>query len=430
MTGSAEEWRLLLEGFATVFCHPSFMLFTRLATAWTMCPGRHTLTRVYQIAEPSQDKAHDAYHRFLREGSWRMGALWELVAKLLVNAFYPRDDILADLDDTVFHKTGRKVAQAAWWRDAVRSTGQRVVHCFGLNLVLLTLRVKAPWGGEPLGLPVNMRLHRKKGPTLLDLAEEMAREFAGWFPDRGIQLAADGFYAPLAGRAMPRLHLTSRMRRDAAIYEPAPKRRKGKRGRPRKRGRRLPPPEQLAGTKHGWSKVSVNIRGKPAMRLVLVRDVLWYAVCPERPVRLVISRAPDGSEQDDFFFTTDLSTTAQIVIGSYAGRWSIEDTFRNVKQLLGGQDPQTWKDQGPERAAAFSFWMYSIVWVWYVQTYGCRRSWIPLPWYPEKRSPSFADALAALRRSLWTERLFAHSDKHSLQRKMTTVIINVLATAA
>jgi len=430
MVGSAEEWRLLLAGFATAFSHPSFMLFVRLTTAWALCPGRHTLTRLYQIAEPSQQKAHDAYHRFVREGAWRMSTLWELLARLLVKAFYPQGDIPVDLDDTVFHKTGRKVAQAAWWRDAVRSTGERVVHCFGLNLVLLTLRVHAPWGGEPLGLPVNMRLHRKKGPTLLDLAEEMTREFAGWFPNRRIQLSADGFYAPLAGRTMPQVYLTSRMRRDAALYAPPPPRRKGARGRPRKRGRRLPTPEQLAETQHGWRKVSVNIRGKPAKRLVLVRDVLWYAVCPQRPVRLVISRDPEGKEHDDFFFTTDPTATAEIVVGSYAGRWSIEDTFRNVKQLLGGQDPQTWKHQGPERAAAFSFWMYSIIWLWYVQTYGCRRSWLPLPWYPGKRSPSFADALAALRRALWAERLFPHSDKRALPRKITAVILNVLATAA
>lgn len=40
------------------------------------------------------------------------------------------------------------------------------------------------------------------------------------------------------------------------------------------------------------------------------------------------------------------------VASIYAGRWSIEDTFRNTKQLLGGEDPQSWKCQGPERGAA------------------------------------------------------------------------------
>jgi len=38
-------------------------------------------------------------------------------------------------------------------------------------LVVVTLRVQPPWGGEPLGLPINVRLHRKKELTTLDLAE-------------------------------------------------------------------------------------------------------------------------------------------------------------------------------------------------------------------------------------------------------------------
>jgi hypothetical protein len=336
-----------------------------------------------------------------------------------------------DLDDTVFHKTGRRVDGAAWWRDAVRSTGTRVVHCLGLNVVVLTLRVTPPWRGEPLGLPVNLRLHRKKGPTVLALAEEMVTEFAGWFADRTIALCGDGFYASLAGRKLSRVHVTSRMRRDAALYAPAQKPHPHQLGRPRKKGRRLPTPEKLAKkTRKGWRRITANVRGKTQERLVLVRDLLWYEVCGQRLVRLVISRDPEGKEPDDFFFTTDVNQTAEVVVSTYGGRWCIEDTFRNVKQLLGGEDPQSWKGQGPERAAALAFWIYSAVWSWYVRTQGSKCSWSNLPWYSLKRTASFADALAALRRVLWRERIFSHSAPISLHGKMFADIINTLATAA
>lgn len=194
MTGAVEEWRLWLDGFLIVFSQPSAEIFLRLVTGWVLCPGRRTVTRLYQLAEPQRSKAHDAYHRFIREGAWAMSRLWELSARVHVKAFHPVGSIPLDLDDTVFHKTGRRVDGAAWWRDAVRSTGTRVVHCLGLNVVVLTLRVTPPWRGEPLGLPVNLRLHRKKGPTVLALAEEMVTEFAGWFADRTIALCGDGFY--------------------------------------------------------------------------------------------------------------------------------------------------------------------------------------------------------------------------------------------
>jgi hypothetical protein len=426
----AESWELLLASFYSAFTQPSVGIFLRLATAWALCPGRRVVTRIYQLAEPVGERAHDAYHRFISEGSWSMAELWKQMATNIVSRQFPTGAIPMDLDDTLFHKSGRQVQGAAWWRDAVRSTAKKVVHAFGLNLVVLTVRVTAPWGGEPLGLPINMRLHRKGEATLLQLAEQMVRETSGWFPDRNIHLCADGFYAPLAGSSVPRVRLTSRMRRDAALYAPAPKRRRGQKGRPRKKGKRLPTPEQMAKAKTGWKEVLVWERGKQRTRLALTREVLWYKVSPNRPVLLVISRDPDGKEQDDFFFTTDPSATAAEVIGQYAGRWSIEDTFKNAKQFLGGQHPQTWKDCGPERAAGFCLWLYSAVWFWYVTTNGARRSWIPLPWYTKKSTPSFADALAALRRVIWRNRLFCGSETRSLKPKTAETLIEALAYAA
>jgi len=429
MTADA-VWFELLAGFASVFTAPSSLLFANLATGWVLCPGRRTITRIYRLAEPRADRAHDAYHRFFRIGAWSMSRLWKQLVEMLVNRFYPTGAIPLDLDDTAFHKSGRKVEGAGWWRDAVRSTGQKVVHCFGLNLVVLTLRIDPPWGGEPLGLPVNMRVHRKGEQTLLELAQRMLQEMAAWLPERTLELCADGFYASLAGDLPPSCRLTSRMRRDAALYAPPPKKIKRGKGRPRKKGRRLPTPEQIAKPHTRWDRVSVTLRGKPAERLVAVHDVLWYNVCPDQLVRLVICRDPNGVEPDDFFFTTNLKATAVEVIEQYAGRWSIEDTFKNVKQHLAGHTPQSWKHQGPERTAAFSLWLYSLVWLWHLTTQRQTTCWIPAPWYRGKSTPSFADALACLRRGLWRQRIFSASEKSTLNTKNVLSLINVLAYAA
>jgi len=69
-------------------------------------------------------------------------------------------------------------------------------------------------------------------------------------------------------------------------------------------------------------------------------------------VLLVIVRDVARTERDDFFFTTDLDADPADVVTEYHSRWAIEDTFRAVKQHLGGQQPQSWKGTGPERAAA------------------------------------------------------------------------------
>lgn len=432
MTGAA-AWDALLSAMASAFTQPSFLLFAELMGAWALCPGRRTVTHMLAVAGlAGRRRAHDAYHRFLRASSWTMAHLWWLLATMLVGLFFPAGAVLQlDLDDTLFHKTGRKVEGVGVFRDPVRSTATKVVYALGLNVVVLTLRIVPPWGREPLGLPINMRLYRKGGPSHIDLAEEMIREVAGWFPDRQMRLAADGAYASLAGRHLPRTHVTSRMRRDAALYLAPPPRRKGQRGRPRKKGRRLPTPVQIAARRQqGWVRATVDERGKAVDRLLYRLPVLWYAVCPDQLVLLVIVRDPTGKQKDDFFFTTDLEATTEAVAGEYLGRWSIEDTNRNTKQLLGGEDPQTWKGQGPERAAALSLWLYSAVWCWYLVTQGCKPSWPLLPWYRSKHTPSFLDALAALRRVLWRQRIFARCGRGPLPAKMADELIEALARAA
>ena len=118
------------------------------------------------------------------------------------------------------------------------------------------------------------------------------------------------------------------------------------------------------------------------------------------------------------------------MVSCYAGRWCIEDTFRNVKQYLGGQDPQAWRGKGPERAAACSFVLYSLIWLFYIQTQGGRKTWTSLPWYPRKTTPSFVDALAFLRRLLWRQRIFSGSESPSLLPNIADSLIDVLSRAA
>lgn len=430
MTGAA-EWEAFLGACAAAFTRPAFLLFWTLVSVWVLCPGRRTVTRMIGVADPEEAHAHDAYHRFLRAGAWMMNALWRALVELLVPRLVPAGVLRVDLDDTLFHKAGRKIEGAGTFRDPIRSTARNVVYALGLNVVVLTVRITPPWGGEPLGLPVNARLYRKGGPSHLALGTAMLQELATWLPDRDFALTCDGAYAALAGEALPRPHVTSRMRRDAALYAPPPPRKRGQRGRPRKRGRRLPSPEHLARrARCGWVSTTIDVRGKSIERRLLCRPVLWYHVCPNRLVLLVIVRDPLGKQPDDFFFTTDLSAGAAAVASQYSGRWSIEDTFRSVKQTLGGEDPQTWKAQGPERAAALSFWIYAAVWLWYLTVYGTKPSWPTMPWYPKKATPSFADALAALRRALWRQRISANSCSEPLSPKITAGLIEILARAA
>jgi hypothetical protein len=165
-----------------VFTAPGFAVFTDLLAGWVLTPGRRTITRMLSVADPQGRRAHDAYHRFVRVGRWSMTALWRVLAVHAVAVFAPAGTVILDCDDTVYKKTGRQVTGTGTFRDAVRSTRARVVYAWGLNLVIITLRVTPPWGGCPLGLPINMRVHHKGGATTVELAAQMIAEIADCSP--------------------------------------------------------------------------------------------------------------------------------------------------------------------------------------------------------------------------------------------------------
>jgi len=216
----------------------------------------------------------------------------------------------------------------------------------------------------------------------------MLAELPDWLPDRQLHLCADGAYACLAGADLAGTHLTSRLRRDAAPHQGAPPR-TGRPGRPRTKGDRLPAPPELAAKARprDWVKATINVPGHAVDKLIHTRDVLWYSVNPKELVGLVIVRDPAGVEPDDFFVTTDLSASGADTAARYAGRWSIEVCFRDVKQDLGGENPQSWKRQGPERAACLSLWLHATTWCWYLAEHPAGDTWIPPTLVPPQKNP-------------------------------------------
>jgi len=431
MRRATRAWGELIGLARGGFTRASFEVFETLLVGWVLAPGRRSITAMIAASDPTGRRAHDAYHRFVRAGRWSTSSLWRTLVGVVVERLCPKGPVPLDLDDTLYKKTGRKVEGAGIFRDAVRSTRSKVVYALGLNLVVVTLRVSPPWGGCPLALPLSMRLHRKDGASTVELACEMITELVAWLPERHLSLCADGAYATLCGRGLARTTVTSRMRRDAALYEAAPPP-TGRRGRPRTRGARLPTPAQWAKTldDKAFTKVEVEQRGRPVTLLVWSRKVLWYSVDKSRLVTLVIVRDPDHHQSDDFFVTTEADPLGGEIASRYAGRWSIECMNRDVKQILGAEDPQCWKGKGPERAAMLSLWLYSAVWAWYLGGLATKATWISRPWYPKKATPSFIDALAALRRCLWAQRITPLSSAETINPKIIEGMLDVLTHAA
>jgi len=140
-------WTALLELARSGFTTPGFAVFADLLLGWVLAPGPRTITGMITVGDPGRRRAHDAYHRLVRDGAWSMTGLWRVLAIHAIGSFAPTGVVALDCDDTLFHKSGPKVEGAGIFRDAVRSTVRRVVYALGLNLVVVTLRVH-PGGAE------------------------------------------------------------------------------------------------------------------------------------------------------------------------------------------------------------------------------------------------------------------------------------------
>jgi len=141
MYNITSSWTELLQQFFPIFTAPTSEIFLQLITGWILCTTRRTVTGMIPFADPLSLRAHDAYHRFFPDARWSMVKLWQLLAIMLVQKFCRTGRITLALDDTLFHRSGRKVDGAGWWRDAVRSTKKSIVYAWGLNLVILTIQV-------------------------------------------------------------------------------------------------------------------------------------------------------------------------------------------------------------------------------------------------------------------------------------------------
>ena len=442
----------ILESFRGCFTSPSFGNFASLVLGWVICPGRHTITRVVQAAGHAVHRHHSVFHRFFAEARWLADDLSRALFSLLLPALAA--DILVIFDDTLAHRTGPHVFGAGMHHDAVASTygrgsakGRKVCFAFGHNWVVLSVFVALPWNRRRgLALPLMFRLYRSKKLCPKELykkrtllAREMLDLLLSWLPsDRRLMVVGDSEYAcqTLAGDLPDNVHFTGPLAMDAAIFEPVAKetRQRG-RGRPRKKGKRLPSPKAIADLDSvPWTEATLFLYGRDVTILVKTITCLWYTVTGTRLVRVVVTRDPSGRLDDRAFFCTDTDRTVEEVLVTMSRRWPIEVSFRNGKQILGVQDPQNgwWrrksgtprppKKPGPNphatrgakaatRTFPFACIVYSIVVAWYLQhgnpARDVRESREEAPWYNSKSSISVMDMLVTLRRECWAARLSA-----------------------
>jgi hypothetical protein len=432
----------LLQSFSGCFTSPSFESFVTLMSGWVLNLRRHTVTETVRAANAVGTKHISSFHRFFSKARWTADPLGLVLIHAVDRHLAPDAPLVAPVDDTLGRHTGKEIAAASMHRDPLLSTGRRLFFHWGHVWVVLSINM--PMFGKTWALPVLFRLYRSKKRCKADkkpyrktteLARELVELLAKTLPHRRVVVLGDAAYtnSSLIKKRPANVTLVGRSRLDAALYAPAPKARKGQRGRPRMRGCRLQAPGvQAAADSARWQRVEVTVYGKTVHVRVLVIDALWYVAAGSELMRLVVVRGFPGHERDDVFVSTDVALSAKTIIEGFSGRWSLEVTFHESKGKLGFEDPQNRTERAVERTAPMALWAYTLVVLWYVEAgQRLREARLPvLPWYDRKTAPAFSDMLATLRRASWTARIFDPGANAATLRKRIRPFVDYVSAAA
>ena len=310
-----------------------------------LAPGKRTVTSLLRIVGLGRERRFTTYHRVLNRAAWDPRAAARLLLGLLVAAFAPRGPVVLGIDDTIERRHGKRIAAKGIYRDPVRSSKSHFVKASGLRWLSLMLLAPIPWTGRILALPFltvlapSERYCRERGrrhKKLTDWARQMALLARRWLPGREIVLLGDSSFAALEFLVTLARHgLTgvTRLRLDAALYEPAPPRRPGTIGRPRTKGARLPTlAELLACEDTRWMRVTVPGwygEGARDVEICSATAVWWHAGLPALPIRWMLLRDPQQRFDPQALLCATLACDPLQVVRWFVQRWQVDaERFR------------------------------------------------------------------------------------------------------
>lgn len=442
----------VLTPFAPVFPKRVFERVKLLVVGALLVPGQRTVASVLRVMGHGDDVHFQNYHRVLNRDRWASRTLSKILLRLLVDAFVAKEaPVIVGIDEHIERRRGAKIAAKGIYRDPVRSSKQFFVKTSGLRWISMQLLAPIPWAQRVWALPFltvlapSERYHQKRKmrhKTISDWGRQMLLQLRRWLPDRTIVAVADSAYAvlDLLGRcqrlARPIIVVT-RLRLDAALYDPPPERTKGTKGRPRKKGKRQPTLQaRVTDTQTVWQQVTVRWYGGIERTIeVATGTALWYhGGMPTVPLRWVLIRDPEGKFDPQALLCTDQDIAPQQIIEWFVWRWQLEVTFHEARAHLGVETQRQWSDLAIARTTPALLGLFSLVTLAARQFLG--EETLPTrqaAWY-DKAVPTFADTLAVVRQHLWPVALSEMSPSETDMVKIPRVVFerfaNTLAYAA
>jgi len=309
------EYYTILSLFAPIFTKRIGWHVQVMVMGAILAPGKRTVTSVLRIMGLSQEKHFQNYQRNLNRARWSSLEISRVLLKLLLETFVPKGRIVMGLDDTIERRRGAEIKAKGIYRDPVRSSQSHFVKASGLRWLSLMLLAPIPWAKRVWAMPFltvlspSERYYKNLGrphKKLTDWGAWMHLKVQRWLPDRHLVVVTDAGFAVIellwqVSQRINPIAMIVRFRLDAALYEPAPPSKTGKRGRPRLKGKRLPTLKEVTEDSQTiWKSVTIpHWYGQGHKEVEIVSNTaLWYHNgMPALPIRWVLIRDPKGNSK-------------------------------------------------------------------------------------------------------------------------------------
>jgi hypothetical protein len=359
-----------------------------------------------------------------------------------VATFAAEGPLVLGIDETIERRRSQKIAAPGIYRDPVRSSHSHFVKVNGLRWIGLMRLVPIPWAARVWALPVftvlapSERYAHERGQrhkSSATWARQMIRLVHRWLPDRQLVIVGDRGYASLEllAAVRPVSTLITRLRLDAHLCAPPPPRPPRQRGRPSVVGKRVPPLE------HGrddptavWTALTVPRWYSEAERVVAVlsQTAVWYHPgLPPVPIRWGLIRDPRGRSPTQALLCTDLEVSPLPIRSWFVLRWQLEVTFHAARAHLGVETQRQWSPRAIARTPPALLGLFSFVTLLAHESMPIGHPPLPQTAWDAKATPTFSDALARVRRRLWTQMTFPTSPREADVEQVPRALLEHLA---
>lgn len=412
-----------------------------------LAPGKRTVTAALRVMGLSDDAQFQNYHRVLNRAVWSPHAVSRVLLRLLLDAFVPPDaPILLGLDDHIERRRGKKIKAKGIYRDPVASSRSFFVKTSGLRWLCLMLLAPIPWARRVWALPFltvlapSERYHQERNQRhkqLTDWARQIITQVRQWLPERVLVVVADSTYAALEllaacqGLSKP-VTLVTRLRLDAALYDPAYAHPAGRAGRPRKKGARQPTlAARVSDPATDWQETTVRwyAGATRVVRLASATAVWYHSGLPPVSIRWVLITDPEGKFEPQALLSTDPDADPMQIVEWFVMRWQLEVTFEEARAHLGIETQRQWSDLAILRTTPVLLGLFSLVTLFAHDLLQGREMPVrQAAWYT-KALPTFSDTLAFVRQQLWPVSISWMSPEEADMVKIPKVLFTRLTNA-